>query len=208
MLNKKHKIWNKGLHIQTNTGRTHFKKGNPGYWLGKKRPSPSQEIRIKISNALKKIKNRKTALFFYCQVCNKKIPNPDSRKLIQFCSMRCYIFKRKISNLTDASFKQREYHWNWKGGKIFSGGYLYIYKPEHLFCNHHKYIKNSRLIMEQYLGRYLNPKEVVHHINNIKTDDRIENLKLFRNKSEHRKYHSKIKSIGHNYKLFSNPTIN
>ena len=30
--------WNKGKYIQTNTGRTHFKKGEKGYWTGKKRP--------------------------------------------------------------------------------------------------------------------------------------------------------------------------
>lgn len=35
-----------------------------------------------------------------------------------------------------------------------------------------------RLLMEQYLGRELLPEETVDHINNDKTDDRIENLQL------------------------------
>lgn len=35
-----------------------------------------------------------------------------------------------------------------------------------------------RLLMEQYLGRELLPEETVDHINNDKTDDRIENLQI------------------------------
>ena len=35
-----------------------------------------------------------------------------------------------------------------------------------------------RLLMEQHLGRELLPEETVDHINNDKTDDRIENLQI------------------------------
>lgn len=43
--------WNKDKKIQTNTGKTHFKKGNAGYWKGKNRP---KETLRKISETLKK----------------------------------------------------------------------------------------------------------------------------------------------------------
>jgi len=81
----------------------------------------------------------------------------------------------------------------WKGGRSKNqAGYIYIYNPNHPFANKDNCIFEHRLVMEKHLGRYLTPKEVVHHINGIKDDNRIENLKLFKNESEHIKFHKAI----------------
>jgi len=94
--------------------------------------------------------------------------------------------KRKISES-----HTREKNWNWKGGRSKDDkGYILIYSPNHTFAVHGKYVREHRLIMEKYLGRYLTRKEVVHHINGIKTDNRIENLVLCTDNKEHlRNYH-------------------
>ncbi len=68
--------------------------------------------------------------------------------------------------------------------------YKWIMAPEHPRANGSKVVMEQIIIMEKHLGRFLTKEEVVHHRNEIKTDNRIENLQLFANKAEHMRYHA------------------
>ena len=66
---------------------------------------------------------------------------------------------------------------NWKGGIKQVGGYKMILAKNHPHSVR-GYVMEHRIIIETIIGRYLDPKERVHHINGIKNDNRPENLQL------------------------------
>ena len=86
-------------------------------------------------------------------------------------------------------YNSGEKHGQWKGGRINRDGYIYVYKPDHPFVGKQGYFAEHRLVMEKHLGHFLTKKEVVHHINGDRTDNRIENLELCESHGQHTKNH-------------------
>lgn len=111
-----------------------------------------------------------------------------------FCSTKCMGIwqskNRKGSN-------HPRYLGRWKN----SDGYILISLPTHPFAKK-GYVQEHRLVVEEKIGRYLTEKEVVHHLDGNRTNNKIENLMLFKNNSDHIKFHIKIKQFG-----YTNPLV-
>ncbi len=158
-------IWNKGLKgVYHHSEKTcaKIKKNRKGLGKGRKLP---EETKKKISVA-----NKGKPCFWK----GKKLPKETRDKISK--------------NHFDCRGKN---HPNWKGGRhINSDGYVWIFMSEHPFAKSN-YILEHHIVIEKYIGRYLKREEVVHHINKIKGDNRIENLMVFKNHAYHIWFHKR-----------------
>lgn len=88
---------------------------------------------------------------------------------------------RRVVGLQDKSK-----HMDWKRGvSQRPDEYRMIWMPDHPYACQNGYIREHRYVMEQHIGRYLLPEEVVHHIDGNRTNNDISNLELFANNPEH-----------------------
>jgi hypothetical protein len=76
-------------------------------------------------------------------------------------------------------------HPSWKGGKILVDGYMYIHAPDHPNATKDGYMVEHRLVMEKKIGRLLSQKEVVHHIDGDKLNNKPHNLSLEESTGKH-----------------------
>ena len=67
--------------------------------------------------------------------------------------------------------------WTNKGGTFHKGGWLMVYNPKWA-TRKDGYMFEHRVVMSEHMKRKLEPWEIVHHRNGVKTDNRIENLEL------------------------------
>jgi len=125
-----------------------------------------------------------------CLTCKKEFETFPCKKKEgkgKFCSRECY--HKSIEgkhHSPDTEFKKYQ--------DFDPEKYIFIKAPEHPFASCRKQVMEHRLIVEDAIGRFLNSHEVIHHINEIKSDNRLENLYLFDSLSEHTKYHLDVRN--------------
>jgi len=82
----------------------------------------------------------------------------------------------------------------WLGGRHLRHGYAWVLvstlapAEQELFgamADSRGYISEHRLVLARHLGRLLRSDEIVHHLNGVKDDNRLENLKLLTQNTHH-----------------------
>ena len=107
-----------------------------------------------------------------CLVCKRIFTNQTRRQ--KFCSKSCA--------------NQGSNNPMWSGGRHRSAdGYMYVWTPYHPNARR-GYVAEHRLVMEKHLQRFLRRDEDVHHVNEIKDDNRLQNLRVL-SRSEHIRAH-------------------
>ncbi len=94
-----------------------------------------------------------------------------------YCSNKCRMSMSKMRETVSKRF--------FKGGRIIYEGYVLVVSKTHPNKYNGNYVFEHRLVMEKHLGRHLLPTEIVHHINGIRDDNRIENLALYPSAGKH-----------------------
>jgi hypothetical protein len=105
-----------------------------------------------------------------------------------FCKCGCGGELKSVRNKSKGTLKLYiQYHY--KIPKKNKLEYRRVYRPDHPYADSKGCVRFHRLVMEEKLGRYLEPWEVVDHINKDRQDNRPENLRLFSSNSAHMKNH-------------------
>lgn len=154
-----------------------------------------------------------------CMVCHRKMYLKPSRlKRVKngiTCSKECANKLKSVYMSGEGNHQfglTGDLNASFKGQEILSEfGYILVYAPGHPFP-HDKSVKGSRVFKHRLVieensdkfdpkyfieingNKYLKPEYHVHHINENKTDNRLENLQVV-TKNEHTSIHNKEKEI-------------
>ena len=133
-----------------------------------------------------------------CKNCSTEFIVRADRELTSFwCSKKCWHKReftieerKKMSDCRKGILRGRK-------PTILQRGYVFLYLPNHYNASVRGYVAEHRKVMSDFMGRELTSGEVVHHLNEVITDNRIENLVLCESAGQHtKKYHPKALQKG------------
>ena len=106
--------------------------------------------------------------------------------------VRKIVKRYNLPRLQEGSQRGDRNHQFVSGRRICRAGYAYVTAPsDHPYAvqrsnrKNVKLIREHRLVLEQKLGRYLLPEEIVDHIDGLTLHNSPENLRLFQSNREH-----------------------
>jgi len=125
-----------------------------------------------------------------CEICGKErwVSFIKGKPKVKWCANCSRIMAAQLRRSYCGS---QNPHWN--GGIYHGEGYIFLRQPEHPQANCYGYVKRARLVLEQKLGRYLLEGCEPHHRNEIKDDDRPENLEE-REHGQHMQMHASMRT--------------
>lgn len=83
----------------------------------------------------------------------------------------------------------------WKGGIVNSCGYTHIYKPDHPSAYQGRYVRLSRYIVEQILGKTLPSRCVIHHVDGNGLNNKNNNLVVCQDDKYHALLHRRARAL-------------
>lgn len=130
-------------------------------------------------------KGRRVTHRFACDFCGKAVETYRGAQASKgaaprFCGLDCLGKAQRGSSNPSYS-----------GGRVpLNTGYVVVLAPWHPHADVRGYVLEHRFVMEQMIGRWLTPDEVVHHENEVRGDNIPRNLRLFACQADHAAYHA------------------
>lgn len=121
-----------------------------------------------------------------------RIEKPNTPRVCQYCGCDFMAFAyavRKGYGLFCSRSCSRKDKTGEKSSRYRTGVYLATNGYYYYSAGPHKDRQVHRVMMEQHLGSALGRHEIVHHKNEVKTDNRIDNFEVM-SQSEHMKHHN------------------
>ena len=121
---------------------------------------------------------------------NKSIIKTSNHFNIGLCTVNRILIKNNVKR----DGRHKDNNPNWVGGVCTTAqGYIKVRDPLNVMADARGYVWEHRLVMAKHLGRPLLRTEVVHHIDDVKTNNDISNLMLFKSQAEHIAHHRKTR---------------
>lgn len=122
-----------------------------------------------------------------CKGCKEEFKTSVGRA--KYCCRGCYFSSKNFKNHVVKIGEKGRRNRRCKYVRMDNGYRMIATKNHPKGRNKQNYVYEHVLIMEKHIGRLLKNDEMVHHKNEIKNDNRIENLQLMK-KKDHYKFHA------------------